>query len=462
MPRSSVVGWTLAALLTAAPPVSARSTAIPVGEDPRTAAAPVAPANDGAARWEKEKPIDALVAPFAEKGYFSGVVLVAEKGRVVYEKAFGLASVELGMPLAPDSRIGIASITKPMTAVVLARLVEERKIALADKLSRYLPEFPNGNAITIEMLATHRAGIPHRVLAPELEAVPHTLAEMVERIAETKPLFAPGADRTYSSAGYTLLARLLEIASGRTYPELLRRYVFDPAGMRDSLEFDSERPIARRAQEYLLRPEGWVDAPLKDYSFLVGAGSVFATARDVYRFGRAALDGVYGESVRSALASDGAFRGSGRTNGHRAYVQIDDPKGYGFVLLSNLSSGAFDILTTNLSDLLEGREPSIRSFEVPRLVDVDPKKLAELVGTYGRADGGRFEIELDDRGLHSGEIRIYPVGGDCFFDYSFFGDICFHRDEAGGATSIVWKGAGYELKGTRRPKPDAERPPDRP
>jgi len=461
MAPSIVVGWTLAALLASASPSVGRASAI-AGDGARTADVAGDPGTEAASRSETSKSIDALVAPFAEKGLFSGVVLVAEQGKIVYERAFGRASVELGVPLATDSRIGIASITKSMTAIVLFRLVEEKKIALADSVSRFLPEFPNGDAITIEMLANHRAGIPHRVLAPELEAVPHTSAEMVDRIAEAEPLFAPGARRTYSSAGYALLARVLEIAAGRTFPQLLQRYVFDPAGMADSVEFDSERPIARRAQEYLLRPEGWIDAPLKDYSFLIGAGSVYSTARDVYRFGRAVLDGVYGEKIRSELVREEVFRSSGRTNGHRAYVLIDGAKGSGYVLLSNLSSGAFDILTTDLSDLLAGREPSIPKFEVPELAEIPARKLADYVGTYDRADGGRFEIGLDDRGLHSGDIRIYPVGGDCFFDYSFFGDVCFSRDATGQPSKIVWKGAGYELVGERNREPDAKRAVTRP
>ena len=455
------VSGLLAVILSIAPAASAKAPSAAIAPGAQQANAP-APGTEAAASAQRSGQIDALIAPFAEKGYFSGVVLVSEKGAVVYEKAFGRASVELGVPLSTDSRIGIASITKPMTSVILFRLIEEKKIALADKVSRYLPTFPNGDAITVELLAGHRAGIPHRVLAPELEAVPHTSAEMVNRIAEAEPLFARGAKRTYSSAGYSLLARLLEIASGHTYAELLEQYVFRPAGLTDSVEFDSEHPMSRRAQEYLLLPDGWIDAPLKDYSFLVGAGSVYSTARDVHRFGRAVLDGRFGDTARSELARNGVYVGSGRTNGHRAFARLDDPKGYGFVLLSNLSSGAFDVLSTNLSDLLEGCEPSIRDFAVPTLTELPAKKLMDYLGTYDRADGGKFELEIDDRGLHSGEIRLYPVGDDRFFDFSFFGDVRFPRDAAGSVNAIVWKGAGYELRGTRRPQPDPGRATDPP
>ncbi len=401
------------------------------------------------AQTDKSKQIDELIAPFAADGYFSGVVVASEDGKVIYEKAFGLANADFSIPNQIDTRIGIASITKYMTTVILGRLLDEKKIALTDKLSKYIPEFPNGENITIEMLAIHRSGIPHRVMPPEQEAVPHPIGEMVRRIAEAKPDFEPGTRRGYSSAGYTVLARAMEIASGKRYAELLRQYVFEPAGMRDSLDFDGEEIIKRRAQDYLLKPNGYVNAALKDYSFLIGAGSVFSTAGDVCKFGNAVISGTYGETATSRLVNDGVLSGSGRTNGHRAYLEFDSKSGFGFVLLSNLSSGAFDIISTDLTDIMKGRELSVKNFKVPKLAPDANKDLSEFAGRYPRTDGGTFQIVLKDGVLYSGDIGIYPVGKDCFFDYSFFGSVCFSRNEGGDVAGITWKGAGFELVGKK-------------
>ena len=138
-----------------------------------------------------------------------------------------------------------------MTVVILNRLIEEKKIAPEDKLSKYIPDFPNGEKITIQILRSHRSGIPHRVMPPEQETVPYTSAEFVEKVKQSKLAFEPGAQRLYSSGGYAVLARALEIASGRSYAQLLQQYVFDPAGMKDSLDFDSYAIMDRRAQDYL-------------------------------------------------------------------------------------------------------------------------------------------------------------------------------------------------------------------
>src|SRR5262245_46528853 len=231
----------------------------------------------GLTQGEKARKLDELITQFAKGDQFSGVVLASEDGKVIYEKAFGLANADYKIPNALNTRIGIASITKLMTSVILNRLVEANKISPADKLSKYIPDFPNGDKITIEMLARHRSGIPHRVMPPEAESVTYTSAEFVEKVKQAKLAFEPGTSRLYSSAGYAVLARVLEIVSGKTYSQLLQEFVFTPAAMTDSVDFVGDEIIERRAQDYYLSPNGPVNVPLKNYSFLVGAGSVFST-----------------------------------------------------------------------------------------------------------------------------------------------------------------------------------------
>src|SRR6185295_15833310 len=192
-----------------------------------------------------------------------------------------------------------------------------------------------GDKITIEMLARHRSGIPHRVMPPELESLTYTSSEFIEKVKLAKLSFEPGTQRLYSSAGYAVLARVLEIASGKPYAQLLQEFVFTPAGMKDSLDFDGDTVIERRAQDYYLSPNGLVNVPLKNYSFLVGAGSVFSTAHDVYRFADAVIDGKYGEGVKTQLVGERTLSGSGSTNGHRSYLEIARDKKYGYVILSN-------------------------------------------------------------------------------------------------------------------------------
>ncbi|MGE3468425.1 MAG: serine hydrolase domain-containing protein, partial [Pyrinomonadaceae bacterium] len=129
------------------------------------------------AQSDKAKQIDKFVSQFVRANQFGGQILAAENGKIIYEKAFGMANADFKIPNQLNTRIGIASITKSMTKVILIRLVESQKIALGDKISKYIPDLPGGDKITIDMLARHRAGIPHRVMPPAEETIPYTSAE---------------------------------------------------------------------------------------------------------------------------------------------------------------------------------------------------------------------------------------------------------------------------------------------
>jgi CubicO group peptidase (beta-lactamase class C family) len=331
-----------------------------------------------------------------------------------------------------------------MTLVILTRLVESKQIALADKLSKYIPDFPNGDKITIEMLARHRSGIPHRVMPPEAESLAYTSAEFIEKVKQAKLLFEPGTSNLYSSAGYSTLARAMEIASGKSYGQLLQEYVFAPAGMTESVNFEGDAVIERRAQDYFLSPEGLVNVPLKNYSFLNGAGSVFGTARDLYRFGEAVVDGKYGAGVKASLVGETTLSGSGSTNGHRAYYEIERNKKYAFVVLAN-SAGVFDLIQKGVQEILQGKEVTTKSFTIPKIIPNPNKNLTEFLGRYKQSNGSETTVELRNGFLYSSDIKLYPTRPDCFFEYRFFGDACFMRDEAGKIKEIKWKGYGFDF-----------------
>ena len=392
----------------------------------------------------KAEKINNLISGLAKTGHFSGTVTVSHNGKIIYEKAFGLANADFKIPNTVNTRIGIASITKPMTAVVLLRLVEEGKVRLDDPLSKYIPNFPSGEKITIEMIYRHRSGILHRVMPPEMETVPYTSEQMVEKVKEAKLAFVPGEKRLYSSGGYAVLARVLEIASGKSYAQLLKQYVFDPAGMRDSVDFNGTEIMERRAQDYILDADGYKNASLKDYSFLVGAGSVFGTASDVHRFGAAIVEGKYGEGVKNAQITEGIFSASGATNGHRAYVEMKGDKSYGFALVSNLACGAVDIVQVGLKEIMEGREPKNTAISVPKFDPAANLNLSRFTGKYKAASGSEIEIVEHNGSLYSSDIRLYSVKPGCFFDYRFFGEACF-VSEAGKIKEIKWRGATFDL-----------------
>lgn len=163
--------------------------------------------------------------------------------------------------------------------------------------------------------------------------------------------------------------------------------------MKDSLDFNGEMIIERRAQDYMLDSNGLINAPLKDYSFLVGAGSVFSTARDVYKFGEAVFSGKYGEKSKTDLIGKTKLSASGSTNGHRAYLEIERDNAYGYVLVSNLSTGAFDVISQGVTDILEGNDakPIVLN---PKIIPDPNKNIGEFFGRYQRATTNAVKTQL--------------------------------------------------------------------
>jgi CubicO group peptidase (beta-lactamase class C family) len=273
----------------------------------------------------------------------------------------------------------------------------------------------------------------------------YTSAEMIEKIKAAKLAFEPGSREMYSSGGYAVLARVLEIVSGLSFSQLLQKYVFDPGQMTDTIDWSGPAIIERRTQEYVCDSTGYTNAAAKDYSFLIGAGSVVSTASDLYKFGNALIDGKFGAGAKTSYVRNGFVRNSGNTNGHRAYFEIKEDKSYGFVILSNMACGSFDFVQTGLSEILQGKEPTAKKLIVPKFSSDANKDLTEFTGHYKETGGSETDVRVKGGYLFASDIKLYPVTPDCFFDFKYFGNACFSRDAAGKVTAIRWKGLTFEL-----------------
>ena len=186
---------------------------------------------------------------FVDKGTVPGAVtLVMKKGRVVSFEAVGYRDLENKTPMTRDTIFDIRSMTKPVTAIGIMILMEEGKLALSDPVELYLPEF-KGSAftdergrrpITIQQLLTHTAGLPLYKL-PVSNEIPvkrdQILAEYVSFLAKQTPEYEPGTKHRYSSGGFAILGRIIEVVSGMAFDQFIDRRVFVPLGMKDSSFF---------------------------------------------------------------------------------------------------------------------------------------------------------------------------------------------------------------------------------
>ncbi len=199
---------------------------------------------------------------FVDKGAMAGaVVLIARRGEIVLLEAVGYQDIETGKPMRTNTIFDIRSVTKPITGIGIMILVEEGKLALNDSVEKYLPEFKadpshNFSRITIHHLLTHTAALPLYRL-PESESIAikrdRTLSDYVSFLSKQKPEYEPGTQFRYSSGGFAILGRIIEVVSGQSFEQFMKERIFSPLGMKDSFFFVPAEKQNRVASIYRRR-----------------------------------------------------------------------------------------------------------------------------------------------------------------------------------------------------------------
>ena len=246
------------------------------------------------------------------------VTVVARRGRVAHFEARGLMDIEANAPMRKDSIFPIASMTKPVTGVAILMLLEEGKVRLSDPVSRFIPEFrdtkvamprtdaaggeggvytvPADREVTVHDLITHTSGLGSFGAASEATAriaprdLTGTVADWAAALGAAPLDFQPGTRWAYSGlAGIDTLGRIVEVASGLTFDEFLRRRVFEPLGMRDTAFNVPEDKKPRVVTVYRRTPDGLERFfPLPEWLATTtlhgGGGGLWSTAEDYLQF----------------------------------------------------------------------------------------------------------------------------------------------------------------------------------
>ena len=385
--------------------------------------------------------IDAYVAPFAEHE-LSGTLLVARGGRVLVERSFGFANHELGVPFTPTTPTNIASITKPLTIIVATRLLNEKRFSLSDTVARWLPEYVHGKRMTVEQLMNHTAGVPHRLLAEDAQEEPRTTSEMVLAANALPLLFDPGTRSSYSSGGYSLFAAVLERASGKSYDALLQEYVAKPVNARTIRHLDHRELLPGRASSVLPTGATVLNAPLRDLSFLVGAGSVFTTPRDVFAVMQGLIGGTYGSTARGALVRPTGLSWNGVTNGFRAFADWRASDSLSVLFFGNSHVGAIDLLRRDIPRIAAGEQ--VRSSPAPAIVPValSAAQRDRLSGDYDTGGGSLSRVSfVSPSVMLFGDRALLATSDSTFFSPADYAPVTFVGASSGKVTAIQW-GAG--------------------
>jgi D-alanyl-D-alanine carboxypeptidase len=259
------------------------------------AAAP-APPGASAAPAALAARIDRYLAatyPAAEPG---ATVLVEKDGATLLRKGYGMANLELGVPLRPEMVFRVGSITKQFTAVAILQLAAQGKLALDDDITRYLPDLPTqGRTITLENLLTQTSGIKSYTSLDRWRARMRediSVAQMVD-LLKNEPLdFAPGEKWLYSNSGYFLLGAVIEKVTGKPYAQYLAESLLAPLGLAHT-SCDEDGPLVPgRVAGYEGTPGRYQNAAYLSMTHGLGAGALISNVDDLARWARALTSGA--------------------------------------------------------------------------------------------------------------------------------------------------------------------------
>jgi CubicO group peptidase (beta-lactamase class C family) len=199
--------------------------------------------------------VDDYIKAQMRRAHIPGVSLaVVRGGKIVRSAGYGLANVELGVRASPKTVYGVLSITKQFTAAAILMLVEEGKLSLDDRISRYLPDTPAAwSEITLRHLLTHTSGIRDYTDVPgwfETIRLDRSPEELIKTTKAFPLQFPPGDLFRYCNAGYYLLGMILEKVSGHPYADYLQERIFQPLGMTATRIDDGKSLVPHRASGY--------------------------------------------------------------------------------------------------------------------------------------------------------------------------------------------------------------------
>jgi len=397
-------------------------------------------------RGQLRKQVDRLFAKRIAASAPGAAVVVTREGKPIVRRCYGLADVEHGVPITPETRFNLASVAKQFVAFSILLLEKEGKLELDDDVRTFLPELPvYSPTVTVRHLLHHTSGIWEysSILFPYCGYAGKdrvTLSAIMDVLAgQKKLLFEPGSQWSYCNTNYLLLAQVVEKATGVDFREWTRKNVFVPLEMRDSLFMkDGSQLMARAARCYrsvggeLVNGSGaWVD--------YVGPSYLFTTIDDMarwmdnFRTGKVGGAAVVEKMLEKATLSDGSesFYGfglgvsrrhgrltighAGQTGGFKTSMLYCPELRLGITVLANQGGIDADGLANRIFELYLGKAapPPAEAAEKRAFLAFDPIAAAAFAGGYV-VEGANLKIALNvDEGFLHG--AIFGLGEDAFF-----------------------------------------------
>ena len=414
----------------------------------------------------------------AFKSHAPGVSMIAiQNGKTVYKQAFGLANVELNVPMSADMLFKLGSISKQFTAISILLLEEQGQLSTEDPITKYFDNLSTEyKDVKIKHLLSHTSGIRNYngmdVWKQEIRN-PITPEEQMDMFIHEPLWFDPGEKWSYSNSGYNLLSQIIEKVSGQEFETFVKEQIFTPAGMKHSYYANDEDIIPGLVKGYRVDDDGFKVAEYMSMSHTVGGGDVISSVDDLARWNKALVSGKiisevsFKKSLESFVLNDGSkahygmgwfmepyrnminyYHGGGVYGfvSHSMYIPEEDLY---IVVLRNCvdlhTKLPAYVIGNMIADVVLGYDQENEEERVA--IDLDESQLQCFVGTYQFVESpGKRKIELIDGKLHyrrpprEGEIwsktAINPMSMNEFFVPGKKSTLLFIRSGEGDITGL--------------------------
>ena len=386
------------------------------------------------------KYVDSLDA----NGYFNGAIAVRHKGKTIFCKGYGMADYGFGVHNTSNTRFKIGSLSKAFTAMAVLQLEKQGVLRREDPISRFFSDFPGGDQITVHHLLSHMSGVADFASRPDywtrMMRLPATAQSLMDAIKKLPPDFEPGSQAGYSNSGYTILAAIIEKATGLSYGDYMNEQIFKLLGMKNTGSDDGRTFIRQYAQGYTLdrdiRRAEWIDMTVA-----TGAYSLYSTAEDLLLWDRALSgESIFGQELPSKMFTrhndmcgydwffkdeekDGIRRNCwehfGDVNGFASFYVRYPEEALSVIVLSNFGLTPVDRIAKDIaSSVFEQRDCALDS---PASIVPDERLIAAITGTYS-SEQGQLNIFSEDGRVFAALPKMYgviynceiiPVAADC-------------------------------------------------
>lgn len=416
--------------------------------------------------------LDTLLQAYTAQNKFNGTVLVSKGGTVLIDKGYGYRNVAKHVLHDKNSVFQIGSVTKQFTTAIILKLQAQKKLNVQDHISKYFPQYPKGDSITIENLMLHTSGIYNYTNNGEFmknEVTKPASKEKLMPMFQDKPLdFSPGTKWSYSNSAYLLLGYIIESVTKKHYEQVVHDYIFTPLKMTHSgFDFTHLQSKDKSTGYFALNEKDTLTAPIVDSSVSFAAGAIYSTTDDLLRWHQGLMKNIvltsaqqekaytpvmnkygYGWGIDSLFGKRVLMHGGG-IHGFTSNFSRLPADDICIVLLSNNSSPALTEITNNIYAILYNKPYTIP--QARKAMTLPEEKLKQYIGEYTIKEGLNLIITLKEGQLIGSPTNqptsiLYAEKEDHFFVKGHDIRLKFTRNDKQEIEGFILYQGGMEVK----------------